>query len=117
MLITIKDKYNVNLTFSGEIKVITKIHNQQVVRTLAGSGYTFNNGKYRAISMSINKLKRKDIETLEFLLLRGYLDITTEYGDNYYNVVFVGSQIDYTQENENTFSTNLEFENNILIDN
>ena len=113
MLITIKDKHNVNLTFSGEIKVITKIHNQQVVRTLSGSGYTFNNGKYKTINMTINKLSRKDIETLEFLVLRGYVDITTEYGDNYYNVVFVSSQIDYTQENEDTFSTSLEFENKI----
>jgi hypothetical protein len=113
MLITISNE-NRNFTFEGKLSYITKIHNSYKIRTLAGSGYTFNNGTYRIISVNISYMNKTDIPVLENIILNGVLDIETEVGDNYYRVACVNESIDYIDENETLVSVQLQFENNIL---
>lgn len=114
MLITISNETTRNITFEGKLTYTTKIHNSQKVRTLAGAGYTFNNGVYKVVNISVIKMNKTDIPILENILLNGVLDIETEVGDNFYRVAFVGDTLDYQDENENEVSLNLQFEGNIL---
>lgn len=113
MLITISNE-NRNITLEGKLSFTTKIHNSYKVRTLAGSGYTFNNGTYRIITVNVIFLDKKDIPVLENIILNGVLDIETEVGDNYYRVACVNENLDYQDENETQVSIQLQFENNIL---
>lgn len=117
MLITISSKDKGNISFEGTLSTVTNVHNANKVRTLAGALYTFNNGIYKTIKVNITQMNNSLKEKLEFILLGGKLDITTEVGDEYYSVAFVDSQIDYTNENEKMFSANLTFENNLLVEN
>ena len=114
MLITISNETTRNITFEGKLSYTTKIHNSYKVRTLAGSGYTFNNGVYKIININVTKMDKSDIPTLENIILNGVLDIKTEVGDNFYKVAFVGDSLDYQDENEFEVSLNMQFENNIL---
>lgn len=113
MLITISNE-NRNITLEGKLSFTTKIHNSYKVRTLAGSGYTFNNGTYKIITVNVIFLNKKDIPVLENIILNGVLDIETEVGDNYYRVACVNESLEYQDENETQVSIQLQFENNIL---
>ena len=113
MLITISNESR-NITFEGKLSYTTKIHNSNKVRTLAGAGYTFNNGVYRVITLNIFYMQKTDIPKLESIILNGVLDIETEVGDNFYRVACTNDTIDYTDENEKLVSVNLTFESNIL---
>ena len=68
-----------NITFEGKLSFTTKIHNFNKVRTLAGAGYTFNNGVYKLINVNITFINKSDILLLEHILLNGILDIETNY--------------------------------------
>ena len=113
MLITISNEHR-NFTFEGKLTYSTRIHNSYKVRTLAGAGHTFNNGTYKIIIVNVIYMNKTDIPVLENIILNGILDIETEVGDNYYRVACVNESIDYIEENENTVSVQLQFENNIL---
>lgn len=114
MLITISNKDNVNFSFEGTISDSTIIHNANEQRTLAGVGYQFNNGKYKVIRVSISEINKSDKERLEHIILNGAVNITTEVGEDYINVVCTNQNIDYNNENEDKISTSLEFKTNIL---
>ena len=103
-----------NITFEGKLSFTTKIHNFNKVRTLAGAGYTFNNGVYKLINVNITFINKSDILLLEHILLNGILDIETETSDNYYRVACINDSLDYVEENEHFVSVNLQSENNIL---
>ena len=114
MLITISSNSGRNISFEGKLSYTTKIHNFNKVRTLAGAGYTFNNGVYRLINLTISSMLKSNIPTLENIILSGVLDIETEVGDNFYKVACINESIDYVDENELEVSLQLQFESNIL---
>lgn len=114
MLITISNETFRNFTFEGKLTYTTKVHNFQKVRTLAGAGYTFNNGAYKVININVIKMDKTDIPILENIILSGTLDIETEVGDNFYKVAFAGDSLEYQDENELEVSLNMQFESNIL---
>ena len=113
MLITISNGER-NITFEGKLSPVTRIHNFNKVRTLAGAGYTFNNGTYRSLTVNVIYMNKVDIPVLENIILNGVLDIETEVGDNYYRVACVNESLEYTDENETQVSVTLNFETNIL---
>ena len=114
MLITISNETTRNITFEGKLSYTTKIHNSQKIRTLAGAGYVFNNGTYKVINITVIKMNKTDIPTLENIILTGVLDIETGVGDNFYKVAFVGDGLEYQDENELEVSLTMQFESNIL---
>ena len=113
MLVTISND-STSMTVEGKITYSTRIHNPSRVRTLAGAGYTFNNGSYRIIQLNIAYLEKKDIFKLENMMLSSVLDIKTEVGENFYKVACVNETFEYQDENETQVSLNLTFETNIL---
>lgn len=113
MLITISNGSR-NITLEGKLSYTTRIHNFNKVRTLAGAGYTFNNGTYRSITVNVIYMDKTDVPMLENIILNGVLDIETEVGDNYYRVACVNESLEYNDENETQVSIQLQFETNIL---
>lgn len=102
------------ISFEGKVDTTTVIHNQNIVRTLSGGAYGFNNGRYMNIKVSVIYIDRKFINELENLLLTNLVNIFVENGENYYRCLFVNNEINYIEENEKYVSCELNFQTNVV---